>query len=126
MEMPQGLVLFGHGSRDPLWRLPMDAVAARLASRAPAIRVVCAFLEFGEPDLAGAMKQLVAQGIRQVRVVPMFLGAGKHVREDLPALVDRLRTTYPDCGLILQSPVGDDARLIESLAEICLHGTAIS
>ncbi|MEK9804085.1 MAG: cobalamin biosynthesis protein CbiX, partial [Curvibacter sp.] len=28
----RGLILFAHGSRDPQWRAPMEAVAARAAA----------------------------------------------------------------------------------------------
>ena len=52
-----GIVLFAHGSRDPLWRLPMDAVAQRITALNPAARVVCAFLELTTPDLPSAVAE---------------------------------------------------------------------
>ena len=30
-----GIVLFAHGSRDPLWHKPIEAVSARIAALAP-------------------------------------------------------------------------------------------
>ena len=57
---------------------------------------VCAFLELTTPDLATAVDDLVTQGVRRVTVVPMFLGVGRHAREDLPVLMAELRARHPD------------------------------
>ena len=43
--MARGIILVGHGSRDPLWRGPIEAVAARLAAQQPTVATRCAYLE---------------------------------------------------------------------------------
>jgi sirohydrochlorin cobaltochelatase len=63
---------------------------------------------------------LVVQGVQSVRIVPMFLGVGKHAREDLPVLVQALRDTYPQLALNLQKAVGENPRLVDLLAQIAL------
>jgi sirohydrochlorin cobaltochelatase len=115
-----GIVLFAHGSRDPLWREPMDAVARRISDLAPRVRVACAFLELTTPDLASAVEDLVEQGVRRVTVVPMFLGVGRHAREDLPVLMAQLRERHPDVEYRLQPAVGEDSRLTDLLARMAL------
>ena len=117
----KAIVLFGHGSRDPLWRKPMEAVAARVVALRPDVPVACAYLELDQPDLAAASRALVSQGASQVTVVPMFLGAGRHVREDLPALVGALRKEHPGVAFTLQAPVGEDTRVLDLLAGIALE-----
>ena len=119
--MSKAVILFGHGSRDPLWRRPMDAVARLLGTRAPDLPVRCAFLELTSPDLATAAGELVAQGATHITVVPMFLGTGRHVREDLPTLVDHFRHACPQVEFVLQAPVGEDARVLELLAKIAME-----
>ena len=52
---PHGIVLFAHGSRDPAWRAPIEAIAARMRAIEPAARVVCAYLELTEPSLPDAV-----------------------------------------------------------------------
>jgi len=47
----RGVVLFGHGSRDPAWREPMDAVARRIAEKAPGTRVVLGVGKHARQDL---------------------------------------------------------------------------
>ena len=112
------IILFAHGSRDPLWRVPLEAVAARIAAQAPARPVVCAYLELCAPSLADAARQLAAQGAVQITVVPMFLGTGKHAREDLPVLVDELRAAHPGVQFHVQTAIGEDPRMTALMAEI--------
>ena len=115
---PNAVVLFAHGSRDPLWHKPMEAVAAQIAQDQPGCVVRCAYLELSQPDLPSACAALIEAGIRAIRIVPMFLGVGRHAREDLPLLVTALQTAHPQVRFTLQGAVGEDARLIRLLAQI--------
>lgn len=117
----EGIILFGHGSRDPLWHKPMEAVAAQIAMLAPDTPVACAYLELSTPDLPTAVSALVARQVRTIRIVPLFLGVGRHAREDLPALVATLRQTYPDVEFTLRKAVGEEPRLVQLLAHIALE-----
>ena len=117
---PTGVVLFAHGSRDPLWHRPIEAVASQIRQLAPETLVACAYLELSTPDLPAAVADLVAQGARAVRIVPLFLGVGRHAREDLPALVHSLRVQYHHIPILLQDAVGENPRLVELLAHIAL------
>ncbi len=117
---PTGIVLFAHGSRDPLWHRPIEAVAAQIRQSSPGALVACAYLELSTPNLPAAVADLVAQGARAVRIVPMFLGVGRHAREDLPALVHDLRVQYHQIPILLQDAVGEDPRMVQLLAQIAL------
>ena len=125
MTTPQqrpAVILFAHGSRDPLWHKPMEAVAARLKELSPLTPVQCAYLELSTPDIAQATLELTNAGANAITIVPLFLGVGKHAREDLPLLVEGLRTQYPQVQFSLQSAVGESPRLVHLLAEIALEG----
>ncbi|MBC7548733.1 MAG: CbiX/SirB N-terminal domain-containing protein, partial [Polaromonas sp.] len=65
------IILFAHGSRDPLWRLPIEAVAAQMRIQQPGAAVLCAYLELCTPSLPEAAAQLIAEGASQVRVFPL-------------------------------------------------------
>jgi len=116
----KGIVLFAHGSRDPLWHKPMEAVAHQIALQQDESSVVCAYLELSKPDLPTAVADLVSRGCQAITVVPMFLGVGKHAREDLPALMQSLRIAHSSIDFTLQPAVGENPRLIALLAEIAL------
>jgi sirohydrochlorin cobaltochelatase len=117
----RAVVLFAHGSRDPLWHKPMEAVAAQIVRGAPELLVRCAYLELSQPDLAAACQELITEGAQRVSVVPMFLGVGRHAREDTPLLVQQLQARHPQVQFELQPAVGEDLRLIQLLAQIAVE-----
>jgi sirohydrochlorin cobaltochelatase len=116
----RAIILFGHGSRDPLWRHPMEAVAARVQALDPTVLVRCAYLELDTPRLPECAGDLVAAGARQFTILPMFLGAGRHAREDLPALVTALRRSHPAASFDLKPAVGENPQLLDLLARLAL------
>jgi sirohydrochlorin cobaltochelatase len=116
----RGIILFAHGSRDPLWKLPIESVARRIQERQPGAQVACAYLELTTPDLSSVTAQMVSEGAIQIRIVPMFLGVGRHAREDLPELLSQLKSTHPDVEFELQPAVGEDPRLIDQIAQIAI------
>ena len=119
-EQERGTILLAHGSRDPLWRQPMEAVAERIRQLAPAIQVRCAYLEITAPDLAASTADLVQRGVSFITIVPMFLGIGKHARDDLPVLLAALKASHPQVSFVLRPAIGEEARMIELLARIAL------
>ncbi len=122
--MARAIVLFAHGSRDPLWCRPVEAVARRVRELDPAVAVCCAYLELMQPDLPAAVRALVAAGVDTIDVVPMFLGVGRHAREDLPVLMAMLGRSYPQVEFHTQPSIGEDPRVIALLAEIALSQNA--
>ena len=118
--MPCGIVLFAHGSRDPLWRLPIEAVAAQVRDRQPDALVRCAYLEICTPSLPEAAAGLIACGARSLKVFPLFLGVGKHAREDLPLLIEELRAAHPDVPIELLPAAGEYPQMTSLMADIAL------
>jgi sirohydrochlorin cobaltochelatase len=116
-----GLILLAHGSRDAQWRQPIEAVAQALQQTAPQLPCRCAYLEACAPDLDTAVDQLVREGATRIAVLPLFLGTGKHAREDIPRLVDALRNRYPALDIALDAPAGENPRVTALLAQLALE-----
>ena len=66
------------------------------------------------------MAELVDGGVGSVRVVPLFFGMGKHLREDLPGLLDELRALHPQVPVELARAVGEEPEVLDLLARIAL------
>jgi sirohydrochlorin cobaltochelatase len=117
---PRGVLLFAHGARDPRWALPFEAVAerlrARVAQQSPTPQVALSYLEFMQPGLVEAGSGLARAGCRSVDVVPLFLGAGGHVRKDLPLLLDELRGLHPDVAWTLRPAIGESPDVVDAMA----------
>jgi len=114
--MKQGVLLFAHGARDPDWALPFEQVAHELRLVRSDATVQLAFLEFMSPHLQGACDALVAAGCDHIDVVPLFLGAGGHVRKDVPALYQALQQRHPDVAFMLHPAVGQLPAVISAMA----------
>ena len=117
------MILFAHGARDPAWAAPFEAVATRVRARRPQWHVVLAYLELMTPDLPHAAAALVQAGCRRIRIVPMFLGSGGHVRRDLPALVQQLRDRHAGIEWSLHAAIGEHPDVIEAMAQAALADT---
>jgi sirohydrochlorin cobaltochelatase len=116
--MKQGLLMLAHGARDAAWALPFEAVAAQVRAARPQALVRLCFLEFMPPNLVQGGAELAAAGCTQVQVLPLFLGAGGHVRKDVPGLMDALRTTHPQVQWRLHAAVGEAPALVAAMATI--------
>ena len=114
--MKRGILLFAHGARDPRWAEPFEAVAAKVRASDATLVVQPAYLEFMSPALREAGDILAAAGCGRVDVVPLFLGAGGHVRKDLPALLDALRGAHPQVEWRLQRAIGEVESVIDAMA----------
>ncbi|MFM9970935.1 MAG: sirohydrochlorin chelatase [Burkholderiales bacterium] len=118
--MKKAIVLLAHGARDPEWARPIEAMAARLRNLLPDTRVALAFLELMAPDIETAMDMIVKEDARQIRVVPVFLAQGGHVKRDLPTKVEALRTkfasSHPDLTIELEPAIGEQGEVIDAIA----------
>ena len=118
--MTQGLILFAHGARDPRWAQPFEAVASRLRAARPGLPLRLAYLEFMKPTLAEAAGELVAQGCTRLSVLPMFLGAGGHVRQDLPRQIEAILAEHRGLAIQLQPAIGELASVTDAMAAAAL------
>jgi sirohydrochlorin cobaltochelatase len=123
-DQRRGLLLFAHGARDPNWALPFQAVAEQVragaATRGLRLEVRLAFLEFMQPDLPSAGDELARAGCSEVDVVPLFLGAGGHVRKDLPVLMETLVERYPAVEWTLRPAIGEMPSIVAAMADASL------
>ena len=118
----QGLLLFAHGARDPRWALPFVEVKHRVRTSAPAMPVELAFLEFMTPNLIDAGATLALAGCTTVDVLPLFLGAGGHVRKDLPELMGQLSRLHPGVQWQLRTAIGEVSSVVQAMADAALAG----
>ncbi|MET0383879.1 MAG: CbiX/SirB N-terminal domain-containing protein, partial [Burkholderiaceae bacterium] len=110
-----GVLLLAHGARDPSWATPFRAVAERVRAAASDAIVRLAYLELMAPSLEDAGLELARAGCVRIDVVPLFLGAGGHVRRDVPAKLDALRRAHPGISWRLHDALGETPRVVAAL-----------
>lgn len=105
--MRRALIVFAHGSRDPLWVEPLRALQARIRAALPGSRIELAFLEFVKPSLAECVETLWQEGCREFAVLPAFVAAGAHLRAELPQLIEQARAGREGLAIRLMPALGD-------------------
>ncbi len=118
--MKHGLILFAHGARAASWAAPFERLRDATQARTPDAEVVLAFLELMTPSLPDTVAAMVARGIDQVTVVPVFLGQGGHLLRDLPALCDTIRAAHPSLNLNVVGAIGEDPGVQRAMADYCV------
>jgi sirohydrochlorin cobaltochelatase len=117
--MQRALVLFAHGARAASWARPFQRLRERTAALQPDAAVSLAFLELMTPSLPDEVEALVARGVRDITVVPIFLGQGGHLLRDLPQLLERLRAAHPEVRFTSVPAVGEDPNVLAAMAAYC-------
>jgi sirohydrochlorin cobaltochelatase len=113
----KGIILFGHGARDPRWREPFDRLASLWRAQHPKIRVELAFLELMQPSLEEAVAAHGAAGAKEVLVVPVFFGQGGHLRNDFPVLLSACQEKFPEITLSATQAVGEDEAVLQAIID---------
>jgi sirohydrochlorin cobaltochelatase len=120
-SVPDAVILLAHGARDPRWAEPFLRVAALIRKQAPELDVEVAYLEHLAPSLEDAARRLAGRGARALRVVPLFVGRGDHLRVEVPRRVSAVAATLPGVAVDVALPAGDDAAVQQALAAFCIR-----
>ena len=117
--MKDGIILFGHGSREPEWAQPLESIARELSGQ---FVVELAYLERMKPTLDEAVDSVVAKGAGRVRIVPVFLGVGGHLKTDLPRLVAAARARHAGLEIVLEQTIGERKEITDAIAAVISKG----
>lgn len=121
MPPTSALILFAHGSRDPEWVRPFEQLRQTIQRATPQSSIVLAYLESAAPDLTTAIRALAGAGTTSIRVLPLFLAMGKHLRNDVPALARRLTSEFPGVDIEFLPSLGEAPEFIDALTRIALR-----
>ena len=118
-----GIVVFAHGSRIESANQAVRDVAARMPASERDL-VETAFLELGQPDLAGAVERLVLRGAARIIVIPYFLTLGTHLQRDLPRLAAEAARRYQNVAIQVTSPLDGHPALLQALLDRASEASA--
>jgi sirohydrochlorin cobaltochelatase len=115
----QGALLLGHGSRDPRWQEPFQALLESCRRHARETAWDLAWMEFAKPTLSEAAAALIKSypSITSIEVIPVFLSSGGHVAHDLPQLLDEVKKQNPHVTFQMGSALAESAWVREALAQ---------
>lgn len=110
------LVFVGHGSRVASANQSFEALVQQVSERNSQWTVSHGYVELASPTLEQA---LLAAGRKHQRVVvlPLFLFAAGHVKNDLPLVLDKVRSVLPDVDFSPTDALGVHPELVQLAAE---------
>lgn len=117
----KGILLYGHGARNPEWAQPFHRIRDAIKARDPGALVEPGFLELMRPSFEEGVASLVAQGATRIVVVPIFMAAGSHVKKDLPQLAASAMDRHPGLEFELAAPVGETESVLAAMADYAMR-----
>ena len=117
-------ILLAHGSSDPHWLAPFDVLLSQIreAMGANGCRTELAYMELAEPSLSAQVNTLAAEGISSIDILPLFFAAGRHLRRDVPVMIDALQQELESAGtpvsIQLHSPVGLEPEVATAISQV--------
>ncbi len=115
--MSTAILLIAHGSRNAEANADLHHVVTELSRRGPYAIIEPAFLELAEPTIEAAGERCVERGAGRVILLPYFLSAGVHVREDLQEHCRRLGERFPKVAFSVAEPPGANPLLVDVLLQ---------
>jgi len=111
------LLLVAHGSRRKQSNDEVDRLAEKLRDNCSGQYKIIhsAFLELAETLIPDGIKKCIDDGATSVIVLPYFLNSGRHVIEDIPAIVNETRGHYPDVDIRIAPHLGASDLMMELL-----------
>jgi sirohydrochlorin ferrochelatase/(2Fe-2S) ferredoxin len=110
--MTTGLLVLGHGSRDGGANADFEALVDAYRVVHPELEVAHGYVELAEPSLAVALRQLASR-CDHVVVLPLFLFAAGHVKNDLPLALHQARRECPGVRFTAARSLGVHPALVE-------------
>ncbi len=112
------VILLRHGSREDGQKDPATRLPGEVQKRGIHEIVVPAFLQFGEPDLAGAIEHCVHHHAERVIIVPLFMQQGAHVARDIPDIVEQARRNNPGVAISVTDVVGTHPLIVDIVLDL--------
>jgi sirohydrochlorin cobaltochelatase len=109
------VLILGHGSRVARANEEFEALVAAYRRRRPDLAVAHAYIELAAPLLGDALAALAARADRVI-VLPLFLLAAGHVKDDVPEALAAARAAFPGVRFEAARVVG----VVNGLADVAL------
>ena len=97
-EKMHGLIILVHGSRQKETKKELEDFIKEISQ---GIIIQSAYMEIQQPNLQEAVKLLIKKKCTKISILPFFILAGRHMREDIPKQVQESQDLFPNVKLKL-------------------------
>lgn len=110
--MSTGLLIVGHGSRDSRANLEFETLVEAYRASRPDLTVTHGYVELAQPTLITALGEL-ADRVETVVVLPLFLFAAGHVKNDIPLALAQVKPDHPHTQFVVTRALGVHPDLVD-------------
>lgn len=110
------VLIVGHGSRDAPANEEFEQLVARYQARRPELELRHGYIELAQPSLADALAGIPG-GCTDVTLLPLFLFAAGHVKNDIPLALLGIRRQRPEISFTAARALGVHPALAELAIE---------
>ena len=114
----KAILYIGHGTRSKKGAEEAKAFLQRVIERTDVPIQEISFLELTEPSIEEGFQKCVERGAVEITVVPIFLLAAGHIKEDIPAALSSLQVRYPNVKVHVRNPFGVKDKILDAIAEL--------
>ena len=107
----KAILLVSHGSRSPKTKEEIVVLVDALRQRLTGVIAAYAFLEIESPNIPEGIDQCVSKGAHEIVVTLNFLNSGRHVNDDIPAIVLAAQKKYPQVKFCISQPIGQHPQI---------------
>lgn len=113
--MSSATLLVAHGSREEKSNGDFLRFVEEFSKKHLNEMVTGAFLELAEPSIADGIDVCVRSGVNEIFVVPLMLFWGRHVKNDIPKIIEEGRARHPDVRFHYAGAIADRPEFLDFL-----------
>lgn len=114
----KAILYIGHGTRSKKGTEEVNVFIQRVIRRIDVPIQEISFLELNEPFIKEAFIRCVERGATEITVVPLFLLAAGHIKQDIPRTLSSLQTRFPHIQVNVKDPFGVQEGILDAMAEL--------
>ncbi|WP_066370197.1 sirohydrochlorin chelatase [Neobacillus fumarioli] len=120
----KAILYIGHGTRYKKGAEEVKSFIIRVMDQIDVPIQEISFLELTSPSIEEGFRRCIERGADEITVVPLFLLAAGHIKEDIPNVLSSLKEKYPQVQLNVRDPFGVQEQILDGVAEMIMETAA--
>ncbi|HLF17801.1 MAG TPA: CbiX/SirB N-terminal domain-containing protein [Candidatus Omnitrophota bacterium] len=106
-------LVISHGSRSSKTKEEVAALIRKIKKRSSITIIEYAFLELESPDISTGIGRCIDKGATDILIMLNFLNAGRHVDQNVPAIIRKTREKFPSVKIKISKPIGQHKGIVD-------------
>ena len=108
-------IIIAHGSKAPKSNDAFMQFLKKFQKAYPHRKVYGAYLDVIKPTIPETIQKSIENGAREIFILPLLFFPGKHVADDIPAMIEKAKADHPEVDFHYAGPLCDDPKMLGML-----------